>query len=117
MLSRMPDLLWIGWQDIVEKITLAAASEIKFRADLNSDGTPEEIHYYLDGGVLYKSIGGSDIPITNSEYSITNLKFDYILDADDADNVELIIITIDVDRDKNGVTDFSLNTEIKPRNL
>jgi Tfp pilus assembly protein PilW len=39
--------------DIGEKITIAAASEIKFKADLNSDGTPEEIHYRLNAGVIY----------------------------------------------------------------
>ena len=99
-----------------DKITFTSASEIKFRADLNSDGTAEEIHYYLNAGVIYKSIDGSGIPITNNEYSITNLIFGYILDAD-TDNVGLIVITIDVDRDKNGTADFSLSTEIKPRNL
>jgi len=97
---------------IGDKITLAGLSEIKFRADLNSDGSPEEIHYYLDTGVLYKSIGdGSGIPITNSEFSINNLSFSY------TEKNKLITITMEVDRNKNGITDFILSTEVNPRNL
>ena len=97
-----------------EKIILADPSEIKFKADLNSDGNAEEIYYYLDldSGVIYKKIdGGSGIPITNSEYSINNLSFSY------TNNNELITITIEVDRNKNGVSDFTLSSKVKPRNL
>ena len=95
-----------------DKITLAEPSKIEFRADLNSDGSPEEIHYYLDTGVLYKSIGdGSGIPITNSEFSINNLSFSY------TEKNKLITITMEVDRNKNGITDFILSTEVNPRNL
>lgn len=96
-------------------LTLEEPSKIEFRADLNSDGTPEKICYYLnlDTGVIYKRIGdgGSGIPITNSEYSINNLNFKY------TEENKLITIDIEVDRNKNGVTDFTLNSEVKPRNL
>ena len=98
--------------DIGEKITLAAASEIKFKVDFELDGTPKEIHYYLHGGVLYKSIDdGSGIPVTNSEFSINNLSFSY------TEKNKLITITMEVDRNKNGITDFILSTEVNPRNL
>jgi len=98
-----------------EKIPLKGDDEIKFKVDFELDGEPKVIHYYLEGGVLYKSIdGGSGIPVTNSEFSIKDLKFDYdILDTD----VELITITMEVDRDKDGEIDFTLNSEVKPRNL
>lgn len=98
-----------------EKIPLKNPDQIKFKVDFELDGTPKEIHYKLDGGVLYKSIdNGSGIPVTNSEFSIKNLKFDYIPDTA---NVELITITMEVDSDKDGKTDFTLKSEVKPRNL
>ena len=102
-----------------EKIPVKNADKIGFKVDFELDGEPKVIHYYLGGDdvdVLYKSIdGGSGIPVTNSEFSIKNLKFDYILDV--ANKVKLITITIDVDSDKDGTTDFTLNSEVKPRNL
>lgn len=101
-----------------DKITLAEPSKIEFRADLNSDETPEKICYYLnsDTGVIYKRISddGSGIPVTNSEFFIKNLEFNYIPDTA---NVELITITMEVDSDKDGGADFTLKSEVKPRNL
>lgn len=96
----------------------SSETKIKFKVDFELDGTLKEIHYYLDGDdldVLYKSIDeGSGIPVTNSEFSIKNLIFDYFPDKA---NVELITITMEVDRDKDGEIDFILKSKVKPRNL
>jgi prepilin-type N-terminal cleavage/methylation domain-containing protein len=97
-----------------EKIPLKGSDQIKFKVDFELDGTLKEIHYYLVGGVLYKSINGSGIPVTNSEFSIKYLIFDYYIPDT---NVELITITMEVDSDKDGKTDFTLKSEVKPRNL
>lgn len=100
-----------------EKMPVKNPDRIKFRVNFELDETPKEISYYLGGDdvdVLYKSIDGGGIPVTNSEFSIKDLKFDYYIPDTD---VELITITMQVDRDKDGEIDFTLQSEVKPRNL
>ena len=124
-------------------ISVAAASELTFYANIDQDTLVERIHYYLSGDALKKGIvepsGGSLSYVTSTEQVVTvadninngaNPLFYYYdetyTDASstpltypiDLTKIRMIGISLNVDKDPNlSPTDFNIQAKSELRNL
>ena len=77
------DIYVAGYGETTSKtFALAKQNEISFFADVNNDGTPESVHYYLQGESAAKGLYRQVSSINNNApaliaHNVTSMTFDY----------------------------------------
>ncbi len=69
------DIRQVGYNVLITPFLKATAQDIEFLTDLGNDGTVDDVHYYLQNGIVYRVVnGGNPLEIGRG---ITTFNFQY----------------------------------------